>query len=526
MNASGAPLVTVLVTTYNHERFIEQALHSVAAQETSFPYEVVVIEDCSTDRTRALVEAFAEVHPDKVRLALAPTNENSNRIFLEQWAGSTSEYVALLDGDDYWTSPHKLQLQVDAMEARPEYALCFHDVNVLPEDMAYVWQGRFSEGYGDGTRIRTLARLGPVPPDGAQTVRAQRTIESAELWTGCFVPGCSPLLRRSLVPHLPDGLVDIEFGDWALYLLLAEHGFVLYLDAVLGVYRVHRGGVWSGLPRDVQHVHIVPFFERMLTLIPSQDPVIRAQIERHRALAANERRRAAAHDYIVTALMQPPAAETFHALSARVPPDAQVIWTHPVRPSALAGRLVPFLHAAPSAWETFAAGPSGSRDVSWIAPGFAYEFRLHDGDVSQGELAALTVVADRAAPGPPASGPSRADETASEAASLDAVPNPAVPAGTHAQTTVEWRTPSRVRVSMTSYPLQEALPADDLAAIEHLEELRERGGTFIVIPPPCARLLELYPELAMHLTTKYALVVEDAVTGRIYDLREPEMAQP
>src|SRR5262245_33635756 len=105
------PLVTVIVTTYNHERFIEQALASVIQQKTTFPYDVVVIEDCSTDRTPELFRDFAASYSNQVRLALAPVNENSNRLFAETWASCGSEFVATLDGDDYWSSPEKLQKQ-------------------------------------------------------------------------------------------------------------------------------------------------------------------------------------------------------------------------------------------------------------------------------------------------------------------------------------------------------------------------------------------------------------------------------
>ena len=108
-----SPTITVLLTTYNHERFIEQPLTSMVEQQTSFPFEVVVIKDCSTGRTRAIVD-----HPSRVRTVLALVNPNSNRLFAAEWTRSRADYVAMLDGDHYWTAPDERQRQVELLEAR------------------------------------------------------------------------------------------------------------------------------------------------------------------------------------------------------------------------------------------------------------------------------------------------------------------------------------------------------------------------------------------------------------------------
>src|SRR5688572_14235868 len=105
--------VTVIITTYNHERFISEAVDSVLMQETDFNYEIVIIEDCSTDHTRDIVTAYQKAHPRIVRLILAEVNKCDNSEFMKAIQGSQSAYLAILDGDDYWTSRHKLQKQVD-----------------------------------------------------------------------------------------------------------------------------------------------------------------------------------------------------------------------------------------------------------------------------------------------------------------------------------------------------------------------------------------------------------------------------
>ena len=123
--------VSVLVMTYNHEKFIRQALDSVLMQETNFEYEILISEDCSTDRTRAIVLEFQQAHPEKVQLLLSTQNIHSNEIVVRGIRAAQGEYIALLDGDDYWTSPLKLQKQVDFLDSHPECSMCFHNARIF-----------------------------------------------------------------------------------------------------------------------------------------------------------------------------------------------------------------------------------------------------------------------------------------------------------------------------------------------------------------------------------------------------------
>src|SRR5947199_10855768 len=110
--------VTVLVTTYNHEQYIAQALDSVLMQETNCDYEIIIAEDCSTDRTRSIVLDFQRRNPDKIRLVLPSKNLgcHGNRVFSQAFELGQAQYVAVLDGDDYCTSPTTLQQQGDFMD--------------------------------------------------------------------------------------------------------------------------------------------------------------------------------------------------------------------------------------------------------------------------------------------------------------------------------------------------------------------------------------------------------------------------
>ncbi len=150
--------LSVIFITYNHEKYVEKALRSVCEQETDFAYEVVVGEDCSTDSTREILKRLAGEYPDKVRLLFR--EKNFGRPTLNVYNTTMEcrgEYLAYLEGDDYWTDRKKLQKQVDFLEANPEYIACTHSCVMIDENSEeitdeetlkigdlYKWSGRFT----------------------------------------------------------------------------------------------------------------------------------------------------------------------------------------------------------------------------------------------------------------------------------------------------------------------------------------------------------------------------------------------
>lgn len=220
--------VSVLITTYNQEAFIAQALESVLAQSVDFPYEILIGEDASTDRTREIVEQFATKYPDTIRVLLAdPTIAERDRArgiggktnFMMGFAACRGEYIALLDGDDYWTDPYKLQKQLDFLSRHPECNGCFHDVMVCYED-------------GSAPAHRMCG------PD-------QKEISTVEdLLKGNFISTCSVVFRK-MFGELPAWFYDMPTGDWPLHVLSAEYGKLGYINQVMATYRLHRKGFWS-----------------------------------------------------------------------------------------------------------------------------------------------------------------------------------------------------------------------------------------------------------------------------------------
>ena len=116
--------VSVAMITYNHEQFIAQAIESVLMQETAFVVELVIGEDCSTDGTRRIVQAYAAKYPNVIRALLPEKNLGMARNYQAVWQACGGKYIAWLEGDDYWRTPQKLQKQVALMEANPHYSMC------------------------------------------------------------------------------------------------------------------------------------------------------------------------------------------------------------------------------------------------------------------------------------------------------------------------------------------------------------------------------------------------------------------
>jgi glycosyltransferase involved in cell wall biosynthesis len=229
---------SVCLITYNHEPFIAGAIESVLAQKTEFDWELVVGDDCSTDRTGEIARSFATRYPDRVRVLPSERNLGLVGNFLRTFRACRGEYVALLDGDDYWTSPFKLRRQAEFLDARPECSICFHDVAVLLPDGSVCAQNYTS-------------------PD-------QKEISSVEdLFETNFIATCSAMLRRETVSDLPAWYPNCRWEDWPLYILYAERGKIGYLNDVLAVYRNHGRGLWSGLDPVTQLEAVIRFLEDM-----------------------------------------------------------------------------------------------------------------------------------------------------------------------------------------------------------------------------------------------------------------------
>ena len=208
--------------TYNHENYISQAIESVLAQETDFPFKLYIGEDCSTDSTAKICIKYRNENEDKIELLLNPLNigpqKNSIQIF-KACVESSAKYIAMLEGDDYWTDPYKLQKQVDFLEANKDFAICHHNMQII---------------YDDG-REPKLSN----PLDQKQFT----TIDDLALSNYIYTASC--VFRNGLIGELPEWFIESPVGDYVLYMLIAQYGKIKYFSEVMGVYRVHKDGAFG-----------------------------------------------------------------------------------------------------------------------------------------------------------------------------------------------------------------------------------------------------------------------------------------
>jgi glycosyltransferase involved in cell wall biosynthesis len=243
------PKVSVILLTYNHEKWITQAVESVLMQKTSFHYEVTIVEDCSSDGTREKVIDFQRRFPERIRLCLSKENgeyrENRAAAFLT----SPGEYIALLDGDDYWTSPHKLQKQADFLDAHPECTLCFHNVKVFSED-------------------------GTVEPWYLNPSDQQEITGLEDLLVDNYIASCSPMFRKGVLDTFPDWYYAARWADWPRYILHAKRGKIGYLNEVMGARRLHNEGMWASLSNTQKVEQTMEFYRHIAPHLDAAHNVI------------------------------------------------------------------------------------------------------------------------------------------------------------------------------------------------------------------------------------------------------------
>ncbi len=217
--------VSALILTYNHEQFIGQAIEGVLMQKTDFPYELVIAEDCSTDGTRDVIRRYCRKYPDRIRIVLNRHNIRARRTIVRGYQACRGQYMTLTDGDDYWTSPDKLQRQADFLDGHPDCTVCFHSVT-------NVWD--------DGSHEPTLCRPSQV----------QEMYTLFDILDYNFIPACSVMYRRGVFPQHPAWFFLPPVGDWPQHILHAHFGKIGYIDEPMAAYRLHAGGVHSMRPRE------------------------------------------------------------------------------------------------------------------------------------------------------------------------------------------------------------------------------------------------------------------------------------
>jgi Glycosyl transferase family 2 len=246
--------LSVAMITYNHARFIRQAIESVLAQKVNFDYEIVIGEDCSTDGTRAIVTDLSRRYPSRIVPLLRKRNLGGPRNFLGTLATCRGQYLALLEGDDYWICTNKLQKQVDFLDAHPNWNICCSRAQVRNElsissGALRAQTGIIFPAHPQGVHLDRQEVMGLLPA----IPRAAGTYTLNDLLHENFIPTCTVVYRWSGLGHrFPSWHYRSSLGDLPLHAIVAGQNNIELLDDCTAVYRIHPGGVWSSRDRASQ----------------------------------------------------------------------------------------------------------------------------------------------------------------------------------------------------------------------------------------------------------------------------------
>ena len=214
------PLVSICCLTYNHKKYIRDAIEGFLMQKTNFPIEVLIHDDASNDGTADIIREYEAKHPEIIKPIYQTENQWSKGIkpTMEfNFPRARGKYIALCEGDDYWTDPYKLQKQVDFLEKNGEYSMICHRVKILNTN-------------------HKIFKPSPVLEDNYDFISSIENKIIGKIST-------LSLVFRNKGPF--DFLRDFPIGDYPLKIFLAKQGKIKCFREIMGVYRLHRGGIWS-----------------------------------------------------------------------------------------------------------------------------------------------------------------------------------------------------------------------------------------------------------------------------------------
>lgn len=217
--------VSVCMITYGHEKYIRDAIEGVLMQECDFEVELILANDCSPDKTDEIIQNILIDNPIKLKIKYFHNEKNlgmtPNFVFALQQA--TGKYIALCEGDDYWTDPFKLQKQVDFLEANQQAAGCFHHASLVNENDVII-----NEIYNP-----QVSNLECYNQEECLTI------------LGSSYATCSLVFRSEVLEDLPK-VLTLQFCDELLDIVITEKGLLCFLNFKGACYRSQPTGVWTG----------------------------------------------------------------------------------------------------------------------------------------------------------------------------------------------------------------------------------------------------------------------------------------
>ena len=235
------PKVSISCITYNHEEYIAKALDSFLMQKTNFPFEIIIHDDASTDKTAEIIRKYEKEYPHIIK----PIYQRVNQFSLGKkpshdftFKKAQGKYIALCEGDDYWIDENKLQLQVSFLEDNPSYSMSFHRSDVLDEEHH--------------------TKLEPYP-----FIDEDKSFTIYDFLKGNLASTASIVRRKEETLKYPENFDRFKLGDWPFNMIYASVGKVKYHANIMSCYRLHNGGVWSKKNEIKKYRYTIYMLEEM-----------------------------------------------------------------------------------------------------------------------------------------------------------------------------------------------------------------------------------------------------------------------
>lgn len=219
------PLVTTVVTSFNHVAYIRRAVDSALGQSGPFRHEILLSDDGSTDGTAAVMAEYAAKFPDVVRNVSSKSNRGISANMRECFEAARGEYVAILEGDDYWSDERKLSAQIDFLKGHPMSPMVFSRVKICDSDGGGIRRARIQDGLPDLLSGRDIFNTGS---------------------SSVVLNFSSCLFRRAVLQGLPDAIWEPRLSEIALCFYLERRGPIGYIAKPMSVYRQRADGTFAG----------------------------------------------------------------------------------------------------------------------------------------------------------------------------------------------------------------------------------------------------------------------------------------
>ena len=255
--------VDVILITYNQEQFIAQAVESILMQyvDKNVQVRVIVVDDCSKDNTLQIIKSYEDKSPYPFVYLPAVQNMGHVRNYQRAFAASDGDYVAILEGDDFWTSPNHIQIQLDYLEQHRE---C-----VLSTTTPIFYNGSYDVDYYNGiTEFESIYTT-------KEFLRWNRIANMS----ACVI-------RNAVLKKISSRIYEADLLDWILYIALSEYGVLVRLKQITSIYRINSGGCWTKMTDEQQN-------EYRCKVLTSYDDLLEgkyhAEIEKTKLLLANKK---------------------------------------------------------------------------------------------------------------------------------------------------------------------------------------------------------------------------------------------